>query len=158
MTRSDEWFIYIEDRDRKLFALAGPVQGRMVDDWIDVVVREQETGRELLGQEVTAERLAECRSHAKRNGFSEVESSEIVPTPRDRSNDYLGKLPAYASKADRSRAVQLLCKGKCGRGRWAELNRPYPGQDALRKAAMGEYKATCLRCGSVASDNYNWYR
>jgi len=158
MARNDEWFVYIEDRDRKQFALAGPVLGNFVDDWIEAVVRQQDSGRELSCQEVTGERLAECRSHAKGKGFSETESAELVPTPRDRSNDYIGALPDYAKNADRAKVVQLLCKGKCGRGRWAELNKPYPGKDALHKAQMGEYKATCMRCGVPALDNYNWYR
>ena len=153
-----EWFIFIKDTDKKLFSLAGPVQGNLVDDWIDAVVREQEAGRELSCQEVTTEQLAECRTHALRNGLSETDSNQIITSPRDRSNDYLGKLPNYASKADRARVVQLLCKGKCGSVRWAEINKPYPGKDALRSSKMGEYKATCLRCGSTTQDNYNWYR
>lgn len=158
MTKNDEWYIYIEDRDRKQFALAGPVQGNFVNDWIDVVVQEQEAGRNLSGHEVTREQLLEYRAHAKSKGLSETESVLIVLTPRDRSNDFHGNLPGYAAKADRGKIVKILCKGKCGRGRWAEMNKPYPGKDALRRASMGEYKATCLGCGSIAQDSCNWYR
>ncbi|MGC3872879.1 hypothetical protein ACPF7Z_06370 [Halomonas sp. GXIMD04776] len=158
MAESDEWFIYIEDRDRKQFSLAGPITGRFVDDWIEKIVVEQDSGRDLACQEFTSKQMPECRVHAKSRGLSEVDSAQLITTPKDKSNDYLGKLPDYASKADRAKVVQLLCKGKCGRGRWAELNKIYPGKVALRKALMGEYKATCLRCGGTSLDNYNWYR
>lgn len=158
MSKSDEWFIYIEDQDRKQFALAGPIPGRFVDDWIETVVVEQDFGRDMSCQEFTSEQLPECRVHAKGRQLSEVDSAQLITTPKDSSNDYLGKLPNYASKADRAKAIQLLCKGKCGCGRWAELNKIYPGKEALRRAQMGEYKATCLRCGGTALDNYNWYR
>lgn len=158
MAREDEWYIYIQDYGRKLFALAGPVPGALVDDWIDAVVQEQEKGRELSGQEISGAQLLEYQTHAKSKGLSETEVENLFAAPRDRSNDYRGKLPNYASKADREKVVQLLCKGKCGVVRWAEMNKPFPGKDVLRKASMGEYKATCLRCGSTALDSYNWYR
>lgn len=158
MSREDEWFIYIQDHDRKLFALAGPVSGGQVDDWTDAVVQEQEKGRDLFCQEVSRAQLLECKTHAKGNGFSETEFEKLLVPPSDRSNDYRGKLPNYASKADRAKVIQLLCKGKCGAVKWAEMNKPFPGQEVLSKAGMGEYKATCLRCGSTAQDNYNWYR
>ena len=158
MAINDEWFIYIKDQDRKQFALAGPIPGRFVDDWIETVAMEQDSGRDLSCQEITSEQLSECRVHAKGLGLSEINSEQLITTPKDRSNDYLGKLPNYARNADRAKVVQLLCKGKCSGGRWAELNKIYPGKEALRKALMGEYKATCLRCGNTALDNYNWYR
>jgi hypothetical protein len=158
VAREDEWFIYIKDYDQKHFAFAGPISGSQVDDWIDAVVQEQEKGRELFCQEVKRAKLSECQAHAKGKGFSETEFEKLVDAPRDRSKDYRGKLPNYASKADRAKVVQLLCKGKCGAVRWAEMNMPFPGKEVLRNATLGEYQATCLRCGSTARDNYNWYR
>lgn len=158
MANEDEWFIYIQDYDRKQFAVAGPILGVQVDDWVDAVVQEQEKGRELFCQEVRGAQLSECKTHARSKGLSETDFEELLAPPTDRSNDYRGKLPNYASKADRAKVVQVLCKGKCGAVRWAEMNTLYPGKEELRKAKMGDYKATCLRCGSTAMDNYNWYR
>lgn len=158
MAKENAWFIYIQDHDQKLFALAGPVLGGQVDDWVDAVVREQEKGRELFCQDVTVAQIHECKTHAMGNGLSETNLEKLLAPPRDRSNDYRGKLPNYASKADRAKVVQVLCKGKCGAVRWAEMNKPYPGKEVLSKAKMGDYKAICLRCSSTAMDNYNWYR
>jgi hypothetical protein len=70
----------------------------------------------------------------------------------------MAQLPDYAKGADPSRLVKLLCKGKCSRVRWAEMNQPYPGKTEMRKAEMGVYTATCLYCGKIAYDNYNWMR
>lgn len=71
---------------------------------------------------------------------------------------YTGPLPAYASRADRKRLVRLLCKGGCFKTRWAEMKVDYPGEEILRKAQVFDFKATCLRCGEIANDPYNWYR
>jgi hypothetical protein len=68
------------------------------------------------------------------------------------------KIPEYARRADPSRLVRLLCKGKCSCVRWAEMEQPYPGQDALRRAKVSEFSAKCLYCGKVAKDPYNWFR
>lgn len=158
MTKENEWHVCIQDYDRKLFSLAGPVSGALVDDWINAVVQEQEKGRELTCHEISGEQLLEYKTHAMSKGLSETEVEKLLAVPADRSNDYRGKLPNYSSKANRGKVVQLLCKGKCGAVRWAEMNKPFPGKEELRKASMGEYKATCLRCGCTALDNYNWYR
>lgn len=70
--------------------------------------------------------------------------------------NYEGPLPKYASKGERARLIRIFCKGKCRSQTWAELNLPYPGQEALKKAPISEYKAVCLKCGKLAFDNYNW--
>lgn len=65
-------------------------------------------------------------------------------------------LSDYAKSTPPELLVQLYCR-RCGSGRWARLNRPYPGKMALKNAKGPEYTATCLKCGDVATDNYNWY-
>lgn len=67
-------------------------------------------------------------------------------------------LPEYANTTPQEYLIKILCRGQCGTTRWARLNRPYPGRTAIRGAEMGVYRATCLKCGYLASDNYNWYR
>jgi len=158
MKRNDDWFIYIQDDDRKLYAVTAPISGRLLDDWLDKVADEQNSGREITYQVIPEDQLREIEAHAKNNGLSVTDVQAIIDIPSDRSSDYLGKLPKYADSAERSRVVQLLCKGKCGASRWAVMNKIYPGKDSLRKASHGEYKAKCLRCGSIARDNYNWHR
>ena len=76
----------------------------------------------------------------------------------NQSGTYKGRLPAYALGADRRRLVRLLCKGKCGKIRWAEMTVDYPGEVALRKSQLLDFAAKCLVCGRVAVDPYNWYR
>lgn len=158
MIKEIDWYIFITDSDQKLFALAGPIQGHIVDDWIAAVAYEQQMGRDISCLDITKEQIVECCTQALCNGLSETNSTRIITSPIDRSNYYVGKLPNYASKADRARVVQLLCKGTCSAVRWAEMNNPYPGKTVLRSAQMGDYTATCLRCGSIAQDHYNWYR
>ncbi len=67
-------------------------------------------------------------------------------------------LPNYAKYADRGRLVRLLCKGSCSSTQWAEMEQPYPGSDALKKAQVDDYTARCLKCGKIARDPYNWFR
>lgn len=67
------------------------------------------------------------------------------------------KLPQYAKSVPSEFVIKIICH-RCRASRWAQLNKPYPGKTAIRNAKMGEYKATCLKCGYVAMDNYNWYR
>jgi len=65
-------------------------------------------------------------------------------------------LPNYAQRCDQKFLTKLFCRS-CGSGTWAKLNKPYPGKGALHDAEMGEYEAVCLKCGTRATDNYNWY-
>lgn len=75
--------------------------------------------------------------------------SSYIPQP-------LSRLPKYAQNTPHEFLIELYCKG-CNSGRWAKLNKPYPGKTALKKSKMGEYKAVCLNCGYENHDNYNWY-
>ena len=68
------------------------------------------------------------------------------------------KLPAYVASTPQKFLVKILCRGRCHTTRWARLNAPYPGRSALRSAPLGQYRATCLKCGYEATDNYNWLR
>lgn len=156
MTKQDEWYIYLQDRDQKLYAIAGPVLGAQVDDWLAAIAQEQGNGRELIGQDISRSQLLESQSHAEINGLVETEAGQLLTAPRDKSNDYHGALPSYASKACQAKVIKILCKGKCGRSSWAEMDKPFPGKEVLRTAKFGEYNATCLRCGSIAKDGYNW--
>jgi hypothetical protein len=76
---------------------------------------------------------------------------------RDQAH-YSGYLQQYAAGANRGRVVMLLCKGRCGRIRWALMNQDYPGESVLLRAKLGDFSATCLKCCRVAKDAYNWYR
>lgn len=66
-------------------------------------------------------------------------------------------LPEYAQSTPAEFLVKIYCD-TCAYNRWARLNKPYPGDDALKAASMGEYIATCLMCRAEALDNYNWGR
>lgn len=76
---------------------------------------------------------------------------------RDQAH-YSGHLPQYAAGANRDRVIMLLCKGRCGRTRWALMNQDYPGESVLRRAKLGDFSATCLKCGRVAKNPYNCWR
>lgn len=158
MARKKEWFIYIEDYDTKKYCIAGPVTADNCSDWFDIIEAEQTSGRNIHFQEIQHSQLEEIPDHAKSNGLTVAQTAEIIHPPKDRSSEYVGSLPQYARRADRSKLVQMLCKGKCRTTRWAVLNKKYPGKDELKRAEFGEYKATCLKCGYEASYNYNWYR
>jgi hypothetical protein len=70
----------------------------------------------------------------------------------------MSDLPKYAEHANKARLVKILCKGEHPHTAWAEMNVDYPGQEVLRKSQVSDYTATCLRCGKIARDPYNWYR
>jgi hypothetical protein len=65
-------------------------------------------------------------------------------------------LPQYARNVPPELLVRRHCDHCCS-STWSRLNKPYPGPMALRNAPDGEYRATCLKCGTEAGDNYNWY-
>lgn len=73
-------------------------------------------------------------------------------------NENRGDLPKYAQKSAKSRLVKILCKHGCREERWAEMNVDYPGEGVIEVAEFGDYEATCLKCGVVAKDPYNWFR
>jgi len=158
MPQDETYLIFVEDHDQKQFAISHPISWRYVGDWVSRVCEQQECGRSIKCQDVALDQRRGLIAHAEGKGYSQVEIESLISLPRDRSNDFIGSLPKYAQSADRSKIVKILCKGHCGTSRLAELNKPYPGQDELRSAPMGEYEAKCLKCGSTASDNYNWHR
>lgn len=157
MKKKREWYIYLEDYDKKLYTVIGPFSD---DDshWIDSIQNQIDSGRNLQWQYAEPGQLGEIPEHAKGNDLEEADSSSILQSPQDKSSHYIGHLPQYAQAADRSKLVKILCKGKCGQVRWAELNKSYPGKMVLKEAEMNIYKAKCLKCGKIAIDNYNWSR
>lgn len=158
MSSKNTYFVVIQDNDQKLYAVSPPVLGRYVDDWSSSINEAQANDRYISWADVEDRDLEAQIELAKRKGYTEVSASELILVPRDRTNDFVGNLHAYAKSADRTRIVKVLCKGECRMERYSEVNKPFPSIEVLHKAEMGEYKAKCLKCGSTALDNYNWYR
>jgi len=69
---------------------------------------------------------------------------------------YNSRLPKYAQHANRKRLVKVFCKGICCCTRRAEMNTDCPDAEVLRTFQMGDLTATCLKCGHIARDPYNW--
>ncbi|MDO9530942.1 MAG: hypothetical protein Q7O12_02270 [Deltaproteobacteria bacterium] len=155
MKARKEWYKYLEDYDKKLYCVIGPFY-KDDSDWIDMIQNQIDSGRDLRWQDIEPHQIVDIPEHARQKGLKHVESSLIVNSPPDRSSEYKGSLPQYAKDADRAKLVKILCKGKCGKLQWAELNKPHPGKKALKEAQMGVYKARCMVCGKTAIDNYNW--
>jgi hypothetical protein len=59
-------------------------------------------------------------------------------------------IPNYAQGVPRNRLVQITCRGKCGKGRYAEVTTG--DKYSLTSAST----AKCLVCGYTAIDPYNW--
>lgn len=55
------------------------------------------------------------------------------------------KLPKYAEIDDKTKLVEITCRGKCNCGRWAKV---------IEKGDTTY--AECLYCGDLACDNSNW--
>ncbi len=153
-----EWFIYLEDYDTNKYCIIGPINAQNQSHWFDMIEAQQETGRNIKTQEIQHSQLKEVPSYASARGLREAQPSELIQSPRQRIAEYKGALPRYAQRANRSKLVQMLCKGRCRKTRWAELNREYPGEDELKRASLREFRAKCLYCGHEQTDNYNWYR
>lgn len=147
-----EFYVLLKDTKGSRFAATGPMQTHLLSDWYVAA-----SACDVLALDVRPEDLQEERRFLLHEGWEEFEPSDLVDEPADRSNHYAGALPSYASHADRSRLVSILCKD-CVKTRWATLTKPFPGIEKLKAAGMFEYRATCLKCGCEASDNYNWLR
>lgn len=158
MKKQRNLYIYIEDTDQGTYGIEGPIDHRSADDWLDIGNSARNSGRNIRVIDFWEEKLDAYTVHAKSRGLSQVSSSEIIEAPRDRSAEYTKAIPKYAQNVYRDRLVKIICKGKCDKVVWAELNFPYPGKEPLKKASIGEFQARCLRCSSIAKDNYNWYR
>lgn len=88
-----------------------------------------------------------------------------IDTPKSETTWAPRNLPKYATGANPARLVQILCKGHCVDvlyrklcTRWAEMEVDFPGQEILRKSQLGDFRAKCLKCGSIARDCYKWTR
>ena len=158
MSKNRDLYILVRDEDRKIFAVAGPVGIESSNEWLDKGAAAVKEGRRVAVFDLFENFLKVGIQESLHRGFTQVPPEAIVEPPKDRSAEYAGTLPKYAERADRDRVIQILCKGRCMAQKWAELNQIYPGEQALKKANMGTFTARCLRCGTVARDNYNWHR
>lgn len=150
-----QFYYIIIDDDQKLFNYFGPISSD--NDWNWKVVEAQKAGRKMRASSPwTDEELSQSISYLNSQGYTATKQL-LVDAPVDRSAEYSGTLPKYASKADRNRIVRFLCKS-CGSTVYGEMTTNYPGQDALKRSNLGDYSARCLKCGAEAKDSYNWYR
>lgn len=150
--RKFEFYVLLTDNERSRFATTGLMETHLLKDWYLAA-----EASDVLARDVSPDALQAERQFLLDQDWEEVEPSDLVDEPVDRSNHYVGSLPAYASSADRSRLVNILCRD-CRKTRWAVLTKSFPGVEALKSAEMFRYRATCLKCGYEASDNYNWTR
>lgn len=155
--RTRRFRLILVDREQRIFNIVGP----MTDDtdWTNKVVEEQQKGRQVNCQTVSAEETTEeiAERYAEATGY-EFSQDLIMDEPEDSSIIYGGRLPKYAERADRRRVVHILCKVNCGKTRWAEMDQDFPGVRVLRQSDLGDFTARCLYCGGEARDCYNWYR
>ena len=156
MRKRGSWGLIIVDEDRKKYAFTGVITDH--DPWNHRVYEEQKKGCNIrcFSHEPTNDR--ELKAWESRSGVSLTTIEDILSPPEDTTAVYNGSLPNYAARTNRRRLVKILCRSKCRSTRWAEMDRDYPGKDVLKKAPMGVFHATCLVCGYIASDNYNWMR
>lgn len=138
--------------------LPDPSTGSFVNDWFDIEAAARQSGRRVSVTDLFEDLLLKAVEAALIQGLKEVAANAIIQLPRDRSAEYQGSLPQYAQVASRDRVVHIHCKGKCKAPRLAEMEQAYPGAEPLRKSNVGDFKARCLRCGSIARDGYNWHR
>ena len=66
------------------------------------------------------------------------------------------KLPRYAQETPRSRLVEILCRGKCNCGRYAQIADTPDSWGGTVIDTSGH--AECLFCGYIATDYSNWKR
>ena len=71
--------------------------------------------------------------------------------------DKLKKLPKYARSIRPEYLVRILCH-KCVRSRYATLNKPCKDISVIRNAKIGEYIATCWKCGIEDISRNSWSR
>ena len=63
------------------------------------------------------------------------------------------KLPKYAQEIPKDELVQIICRGQCGKGRFARKS-----DGAIKGLSMEDpnHYAQCIVCGYRAHDPYNW--
>ena len=156
MARREPFFLVVVDEDRGRFNVLGPMSDDT--DWTNRVYNLQQTGHRVRCFTSSGATTAEiARSYEVQTGYSFAPEPlfsapvPVVPGPS-------GPIPKYARRADPLRLVKVTCRSGCRKERWAEMDKPYPGDDVLSSAQVGDYTATCLKCGAVARDPYNWTR
>lgn len=63
-------------------------------------------------------------------------------------------LPQYAQNVPDNRIVEILCRGKCGCGRYAKIIENENNSNGTK--ITSDSFAECLKCGFKASDPSNW--
>jgi len=153
----EPFFLVIKDEDKHLFNVIGPIDSDYY--WNEEIIKAQKKGRDVRcfshpgsdSKDTIINMLTQSRKYSYSTVF-------IVEEPEDLSVVYSGSLPKYARNADRKRVVRVLCKGRCSRIRWAEMEVDYPGEETLRNSQVMDFRARCLLCGHIAQDPYNWDR
>ena len=156
MPSREPWGLVIQDDDRKQYAFTGVITD--VSGWNGRVAEARAQSRNVVSFVHIAAHVSQLAEWGEKNGFACVAIEQILAPPVDRSLVYEGLLPKYAEKANRRRVVKVLCRGKCGKNRWAEMNVDYPGPSELKSAEAGVFTAKCLFCGYESKEPYNWLR
>jgi hypothetical protein len=92
----------------------------------------------------------------ERSDYHERMQEHVNAAPAE-ANDYRRPIvPGYAENCPTNLLMRFRCD-RCSSTRWGKLNKPNPGQTAIRNAKAGEFTCACLSCGNVANDNYKWY-
>lgn len=65
-------------------------------------------------------------------------------------------IPQYAQRVPRHLLVQFLCKSSCHKVRYGQVSK-HPWSSAGPNMDR-ELFVTCLMCGGIQYDNYNWMR
>ena len=69
-----EWFIYIEDHNRKSYCLDGPVTKDNYSNIFDILEQEHAKGRNLHFQEFPPSKIRDITIYAKSIGFTETQT------------------------------------------------------------------------------------
>ena len=151
------FLLFLVDHDNRIFNIVGPISDDT--DWTNKIFELQKEGRKVQCFTSSSNKSIDilAGSYSKQTGYT-FSRGLISDEPKDRSLEYKGTLPNYAHNADRNKVVKILCKGQCMTARWAEMNVNYPGEEILRNSDLGDFTATCLKCGHIAQDSYNWLR
>ena len=158
MTVKNKKYLLIKDNGNEKFAFH-PYDADDSDSVANMTALENKAlDKNLLTEHITKDkfpRIADFLKTVKK--YDEVDVKSLIGAS-ERRIEYQGKLPQYAQNADRAFVVQIHCREGCQCVRWAELNKPFPGQEELSQAEHGEYIAICLKCGYETRDHTNWKR
>ena len=158
MRRPRIFWVIVRDDSRNIYNLHNPISDDR--EWNNAVSEAQQAGHSIRC-ETPAGTLSrdDVINQMSQIGYT-LSEIPILEPPEDRSASYSGSLPQYAQGANRRRVVRIICRGECSGGHtsWAEMNIDYPGEDILRNMDGLQVTATCLSCGYIAHDPYNWFR